>query len=370
MRYLLVILGVIALLGGLGLIKGAQITSLISFGKQAEAAGPPPEAVSVAKATEQSWESTLEAVGTVASSRGVTVSTQAAGNVTRIHFDSGDQVKQGQVLVELDSRVERAQLRALVVRRDLAKTTLGRTRLLAKEGVVAQAQLDNDESQLESAAAEIKALQAQIALKTVRAPFAGKLGIRAVNLGQYLNPGTAITELESEKGTFVDFTLPQEQLSELAVGMPVRVRLEDGSGKEHTGELSAIDPNVDQQTRAIRLRATFPERTPGLRPGMFVRVGVVQPKKVKVVAVPVTAVVHASYGDSVYVVEDGKPHKTARQQFVRTGPRRGDFVAVLEGVKPGQTIVSLGSFKLRNGAPIVEGETKLDPKLDPRPENR
>jgi len=384
LRYLAAFIAVVALLGSLGAIKGLQIKSLIQFGQSAKQAGPPPEAVALAKAEAQAWESTLEAVGSVASSRGVAVSSQAPGVVTAIRFDSGDVVKRGQVLVELDSRVERAQLAALRVRRDLAETTVKRTRALVSNGVATPAQLDNDESALRSANAEITALQAQIALKSVRAPFSGRLGIRAVNLGQYLNPGAPVAELEATEGTFVDFTLPQGQLGKVSVGAPVRVRVEDVGGKDLAGAISAVEPAVDSVTRSVRLRASIPKGGEGLSPGMFVRVQVVLPEKKELVVVPATAVVRASYGDSVFVVvprepgspgadqtPDGKPVSIARQKFVRTGPSRGDFVAVLEGVKPGEVVVSLGAFKLRNGAPVFESDSvKLEPKLRPRVENR
>jgi membrane fusion protein (multidrug efflux system) len=381
-RYVIAVVFVVAVLGALGALKGAQISALIHFGESAKAAGPPPEAVTVAKANAQTWEATLQAVGSVTTSRGVAVSSQAGGVVTKIRFDSGDVVKQGRVLVELDSRVERAQLASARVRRDLAEANVKRTRELAKSGVATQAELDNNESLLRSADAEIKSIQAQLALKIVRAPFSGKLGIRAVNLGQFLSPGTPVTELEATRATFVDFTLPQEQVGDVAVGMEVRASVE--GKKAELGNITAIEPNVDAVTRAVRLRAALPNSSAALRPGMFVSVAVVLPKKRDVVAVPATAVVHASYGDSVFVVEpkpaaepgtrqtpDGKTVNVARQQFVRTGESRGDFVAIEKGVTAGQTLVSLGAFKLRNGAPVFESDSAaLDPKLHPQLENR
>lgn len=382
-RYFVAVIAVLIVLGGLGAIKGAQIASLISFGEKAKAAGPPPEAVALAKSKVETWESTLDAVGSVASSRGVAVSTQAAGTVTRIQFESGDTVKKGQVLVQLDTRVEQAQLTAQRVRRDLAETNVKRTRMLAKNGVATPAQLDADESALRSANADIAASQAQIALKIIRAPFSGKLGIREVNVGQYLSPGTPIAELEAEKGTFVDFTLPQEQLDEVKVGTPVRVWIE-GTQKKHAGSVSAVEPNVDATTRSVRLRATVPNAEATLPPGAFVRVQVVLPDRRKIVAVPATAIVHASYGDSIFVVgekgeddpgakqtEDGKPALIAHQKFVVTGPSRGDFVAVEKGLAAGEQIVSLGAFKLRNNAPVFESDNvKLEPSLAPKVENR
>jgi membrane fusion protein (multidrug efflux system) len=304
--------------------------------------------------------------------------------VTKIRFESGAMVKQGQVLVELDTSVERAQLASARSRRDLAAVTAKRSRTLVQEKVMAQAQLDNDEATLRTANTEIAALQAQIERKVVRAPFKGRLGIRAVDVGQYLNPGTKLTVLEQVGAVFVDFSLPQQRLSSLKEGMPVRIVVEGASGFTSDGTVSAVEPAVDNATRSIKVRAAVPNPEDKLRPGMFAQVSLILPKRAPVVSVPATAVIHASYGDSVFVIEDkpadapgmsktpdGKPVKLARQHFVRTGEARGDFVSILDGVKAGQEVVSSGAFKLRNGAPVVVDNTvKSDPKLNPRPENR
>lgn len=383
-RWLLTIVGIFVVIGTLTALKGAQIGMLIGFGKQAEKDGPPPEAVSTAVAEEQAWEGTLSAVGSIASTKGVALAADAPGVVTRIHFDSGATVKQGQVLVEIDANVERAQLASAIARKELATTTIARTRALASKGAISQAQLDADEAALRTATTDVEGLQAQIAKKTIRAPFAGKLGIRSVNLGQYLQPGTPVTVLETIDALHVDFSLPQEQLARVAVGQPVRVTLEGTAASPLAGTIAAVDPTVDATTRTIKLRADVAAKTDALRPGMFVRVEVILPEKTKSVIVPATAVVHAPYGDSVFVVEprksdapgvattpDGKPVKVARQQFVRIGDARGDFASVLEGVKPSEEIVSAGAFKLRNNAPVVVDNTKQPaPKLDPHPENR
>lgn len=383
-RYLVVIGGLLLLVGGLVALKGAQIGKLIGFGKAMEKSGPPPEIVSSSVAEKQAWEGSLSSIGTVASSKGVTLSNDLPGVVSRILFESGATVREGQVLVELDTSVERAQLASAIARRDLATKTIDRTRSLVASGSLSQAQLDNDESLLRTATTDVEGIQAQIARKTVRAPFAGKLGIRQVNLGQYLGPGTPITVLETIDALHVDFTLPQQRLSELKVGMPVRIQLEAEAGAPIQGTIGAIDPAVDATTRTIRLRANVPNATEALRPGMFVRVSVLLPGDESVVAVPATAILHAPYGDSVFVVEDkpagspgdattrdGKTVKSARQQFVRVGLARGDFVSVLDGVKPGQELVIAGGFKLRNGAPIVVDNTKRPAfQLNPHPENR
>ncbi len=384
MRYVAAVLGLLLLIGGLAGVKGKQIASLMAMGKQMQKAGPPPEAVNTTVLQEQSWEGTLSAVGSVAAAKGVEISNDAPGVVWRIDFESGATVRQGQPLVELDSRVERAQLASARARQELAEVQAKRSRALVQSNAIAQSQLDADESAFKTSAADVSGLEAQIDRKIVRAPFAGRLGIRAVNLGQYLNPGTTLTVLEQIDSVFVDFTLPQQQLASLKVGTPVRAMVEGADGATYSGVIAAIDPSVDSTTRSLKLRASVPNDHEKLRPGMFVNVSVVLPKTAPFVALPVTAVVHASYGDSVFVVEDkkddsgspvfgadGKPAKIARQQFVKVGEQRGDYVAAIDGVKAGQELVTAGAFKLHNSSPVtVKNEVNLDAKLSPRPENR
>jgi membrane fusion protein, multidrug efflux system len=384
MRYVVAGLALLVLVGGLFAVKFTQISSLISSGKQMEKLGPPPEAVGTAMSQEETWGGSLSAVGTITSVKGVAISNEVPGIVSAIHFDSGARVKAGQVLVELDSKAERAQLASIEARKELATVNVGRTRKLVADNAIAKAQLDTDESALKTSSADLGALKAQIERKLVRAPFSGRLGIRQINLGQYLNPGTPVTELEATDMVFVDFSLPQQRLQTVSVGMPVRVSVEGIAGPSAEGTIAAINSTVDATTRTLKLRATVPNKDEKLRPGMFAKVAVVLPEQGRVVSIPANAVVHASYGDSVFVVEDkkdasgstargpdGKPAKVARQQFVRLGESRGDFVAVADGVKPGQEVVTAGAFKLRNGVGVVvNNDVKLDPQLAPRPENR
>ena len=376
-------MGVLSLLGGLGGLKAAQIKSLLAYGRAAAAMGPPPEVVGTMEAKEQTWENRLFSVGTIAPARGVTVSNDAPGVVTAIKFQSGQTVRRGQMLVELDSRVERAELASLRAQAGLARVSAGRTRALFKDDAVPKAQLDNAESALQSASANAAALQAQIDRKIVRAPFDGRLGIRLVNLGQYLNPGTAITSLQSSDQNYVDFALPQQQLKQIAVGTVVRIN-EGLPGPRAEAAIAAIDPTLDPVTRSGRVRAAVRKMDGVLSPGMFVNVSVVLPDRREVTLVGATSLIHASFGDSVFAVEerkddqgalltgpDGKPAKVVRQQFVKTGEARGDFVEILEGVKLGQEIVAQGAFKLRNGAPVmVNNSVKVELQLAPRPENR
>jgi len=374
MRYVVPLAILVAIVAGLGITKSRQISILMKAGEAMKKSGPPPESVGTAVAKEETWEGTIAAVGSVAAVRGVAVGSEVPGVVTAIKFESGDVVKAGQILVELDTSVERAQLASLEARRELAQVGADRSRRLAAGEFVAKAQLDTDDAQLKGAVADASALKAQIERKTLRAPFAGRLGLRTVNLGQYLNPGTPVTVLESLGSVYVDFSLPQEDLSMVKVGTAVRVTL--GNGAELDGTIGAIDPTVDAVSRTIKLRASVPNKKEGLRPGMFVRVTVVRDQKSKVTTAPITSVVHASYGDSVFVVEDkkdesGATSKIARQQFVRLGPARGDFVAIVDGVKAGQELVTAGAFKLRNGSPvIVNNEIKPTPSLQPKVENQ
>jgi membrane fusion protein (multidrug efflux system) len=388
MRFVIAASLCLLVIGVLAGTKFAQISSLIRFGHAAQAAGPPPEAVGTAVAKGGAWESVLEAVGSVAAGRGVTISNEIPGVVHAIRFESGAKVRAGQVLVELDAGVERAQLASLRARRDLATTTATRTRRLEASGASTKVQLDTDEAQLKTVSADAQALLAQIQKKTIRAPFAGKLGIRSVNLGQYLNPGTAITVLESLDAVYIDFTVPQQQVARAPVGTPVRIVLPGTQPPQMlTGKIAAVDPNADAVTRAVKLRASVQEdktNADKLRPGMFVNVSVVLPERANVVFVPATAIMRAPYGNSVFIVEDrkddqgrpangpnGRPAKVARQQFVRIGVSRGDFVAIEEGVTAGQEVVMLGAFKLRNGAPVmVNNQTKLAPSQTPSPQNR
>jgi membrane fusion protein (multidrug efflux system) len=375
-------LAVIVILAG---TKFAQISSLIRAGQAAQAAGPPPEAVGTAIAQSGTWDSMLEAVGNVAAARGVIISNEVPGVVRAIRFESGAKVRAGQVLIELDATVERAQLASLKARQELASTNAGRTRYLAESGAYTKAQLDSDEAQLKTVNADVGALEAQIDRRVVRAPFAGKLGIRSINLGQYLNPGTPISSLESLEAVFVDFTVPQQDLGRVPVGATARVVLPDTRPpKQLEAKVAAVDPSVDSVTRAVKLRASVKDEKDDLRPGMFVNVSVELPEQKTVVSVPATAVLRAPYGDSVYIVEphkddkgkpvngmDGKPGTIARQQFVRIGQFRGDFVAIADGITAGQEVVTQGAFKLRNGAPImVNNSVKMNPSLTPRPENR
>lgn len=382
MRKGLAALAVLLVLGGLAGIKWSQISTILAHAQDAERQGPPPEVVGTSIAGEQVWQQTLDAVGTVASTRDVAIRAEVPGLVTRVHFESGATVREGEVLVELDAGVERADLAGALADAELARVTANRTRGLVQHGAAAANELDSAEAELASAGARVASLRALIEKKTIRAPFSGRVGIREVEVGEYVDAGATVTAIGGPGGVFVDFSLPQDALSALATGMPVRVQL----GEEHTfeGSLSALEPTVQPSTRAVGLRAAVEDGEELLRPGMFVDVAVGLPRRETRVVVPATAIVHAPYGDSVFQVEDrdastpgarrapdGRPIRVARQTFVQIAERRGDFVAIGEGIAAGREIVTAGAFKLRNGAPIVvDPSAAPGAELDPRPESR
>jgi membrane fusion protein, multidrug efflux system len=334
-------------------IKFLQIHKMIAFGKTFV---PPPDTVSSAVAHEEKWEDTLTAVGSVNAAQGVIVSPEIAGTVTEIHFESGATVNKGDLLVKLDTSSEEAQLRAVEAQVEFARLNAERTRELRKDKTVSQSELDSAEATLKQFQANADEIRATIEKKNIRAPFAGKLGIRLVNLGEQLDVGKGIVSLQSLTPVFADFSLPQQNLSQLKTGLPVQVTCDAYPDQTFDGTLTAINPDLDSTTRSVTLRATFENTNQLLRPGMFVRVAVVLPQAQPVLAIPATAILSAPFGDSVYVIEQSTNSAgglVVRQQFVRTGQSHGDSVSVLSGLKPGDKVVSAGLFKLRNGAPVT-----------------
>jgi membrane fusion protein (multidrug efflux system) len=359
-RILFTIVGLFVLVGVLGGIKALQILRMTANGKQFV---PPPETVTAVEVHMESWESLLTSVGSLEAVQGVMVTAELTGKVVNIAFEPGAMVRTGDLLVQQDISSETAQLRSAEAEVALAKITLERTRKLLTEKTVSQSQYDNADAQYKQAAAQVDNIRAAIAKKTIRAPFAGRLGIRLVNLGQILNEGEAIVSLQSLDPIFVNFFLPQQQLEQIQPGFTVRVTTDALPGKIIEGKITAINPAVDAATRNIQVQATVVNPRERLRPGMFVNVAVVLPAQDKVLAIPVTAVLYATYSDSVFVVEEKKseknsqPGKIVRQRFVRLGEKRGDFTAVSSGLKENETIVSTGVFKLRNGQAVVVDNT-------------
>ena len=370
-RLIFTIVGLFVLIVVLGGIKGLQISRMAADGKQFV---PPPETVTTVKVHKESWESLLTSVGSLEAVQGVMVTAELTGKVVHIAFEPGATVRAGDLLVQQDISSETAQLRASEAAVALAKTTLERTRKLLAEKTVSQSQYDTADAQFKQATAQFDTIRAAIAKKTIRAPFNGRLGIRLINLGQILNEGEAIVSLQSLDPIFVNFSLPQQQLAQVQTGLTVRVTTDVLPGQMIEGKITAINPAVDTATRNLRVQATVANSKEHLRPGMFVNVAVVLPAQDKVLPIPATAVLYAPYGDSVFVVEEKReqnspPGKIVRQQFVRLGKKRGDFIAVSSGLNEGETIISTGVFKLRNGQAVVVDNTlapefKLMPKAN------
>ncbi len=372
------ILIAIAVLLGLGVVIAALYWEKISHQFGAMGAGGPTaavEAVTTAKVEAQAWNPTLKAVGTLTAENGVTLSAEVAGTVLRIDFESGAKVEAGTLLAQLDVRVEEAQLKASEARADLARINVERIRELRSRDTLAQSELDAGEAQVKQTLAEVEAIKAAIERKSFRAPFAGTLGIRKVNVGQYVNAGQAIVELQTLDPIHVDFSLPQRNVADIAVGQPVAVTTDGAPGVAFAGKVTSFDPRVDAATRNLRIRATLANTGERLRPGMFANVDVSLPAGAPVVVIPVSAVLFAPYGDSVYVLErkkgaDGKEALSVRQQTIRLGATRGDFVAVLSGLHAGDEIVSTAAFKLRNGGLVRINNAVVPPaQLEPKPAN-
>lgn len=370
-RMIQMLAAVVVIVAILGFIKFQQIQGAIAAGKNFQM---PPEAVTTVVAQPSQWESSIEAVATVTPVQGVTLAADQPGVVEKILFQSGARVREGQVLVQLDVSQERAQLAAAEARRDLAKQSLGRSRSLLGEGAIAQAEYDQAEAQFKDADATVKAIEAAIARKTIRAPFSGTTGIRQVNLGQYVNSGDPIVPLQSLERMFVDFSVPQHQVAALRPGATVQLA-DSGSAVLATGRITAINPVADEATRNVQVQATFENRAGKLRPGMYVTARVQAGGTRSVVAVPVSAINYAPYGNSVFIVEemkgqDGKAYQGVRQQFVQLGESRGDQVAVLSGIEAGQEVATSGVFKLRSGAAVVvNNDVQPSNNPAPRPED-
>ncbi len=352
----------------LGFVKFRQIQTAIAQGSSFQ---PPPEAVTTVVAKQETWLGTLNVIGTAAAVQGVTVSADLPGTVDRIAFDSGKSVNVGDVLVELDTRQERAQLAAMEAQRDLARINFGRMQQLVKEGVIAQTEFDNATAQQKATEAQVGEIRATIARKTIRAPFAGILGIRQANLGQYLSAGEAIVSLQSLNPIYVNFGVPQQTAAQVRVGRALSVSSDYVSGIKFAGRVTALDSIVNEATRNIQVQATLANPGGKLRPGMFVQVEIVTGTDRPVIALPASAINYAPYGDSVYVVSDlkdphGKAYRGVSQRFVKLEGSHGDQVAVVSGVKPGDEVVSSGVFKLRNGA-AVQVNNKVQPGNNPAP---
>jgi membrane fusion protein, multidrug efflux system len=369
-RVIIAVVLILAIVGGLAAVKVSQISKMIAGAK---AYTTPPESVSSSTVREESWQSSLTAIGSITAAQGVTITPEISGIVREIGFESGAAVAKEDLLVRLDTSSEKAQLTAVEAQLELAELSLKRVEKLRSENTVSQSELDAAAAAVKQYKANADTIKATIEKKTIRAPFAGRTGIRMVNLGQYLETGKPIVSLQSLSPIYGDLSLPQQELARLKTGMVVRLVTDAYPDRQFEGKLTAINPDLDPATRSVGLQASFENADQSLRPGMFARMEVLLGEAHKVLVIPKTAVLSAPFGDSVYVIEsstgkDGKPELKVRQQFIRTGAGRGDFVSVESGLKAGERIVSAGLFKLRNGVSVVENNS-LAPKAaeSPRP---
>ena len=332
---------------------------------------PPPAAVTTVVVKGQTWQPVLSSVGSMKAVNGVVLSTDLAGIVAEIAFESGASVKKGDLIVKLDTQQEDAQVRSSEAKLSLARTDLVRKRDLITKKAIAESDYDAAESQLKQMLAAVEETKALVSRKKITAPFDGLVGIRQVNLGQYLQPGAPIAPLESLDPIYVEFSVPQQNFDLIAVGKKVRLSASGVTGKQFAGEITAIDSRVDETTRNVMVQGTVKNPDQALRPGMFVNVEVLLPEKEGVLAIPSSAIAYAPYGDSVYIVRDaeganGSGGKQVVQKFVKLGPKRGDQVSVVSGLKEGDEVVSSAVFKMRPKAP-VKVDNSVQPGNSPNP---
>jgi membrane fusion protein, multidrug efflux system len=371
-RMILMLVVLAALLGGLGFAKFRQVETAIAQGASYQ---PPPTAVTTVVARKETWPSTLSVIGTAAAVEGITLSADLPGTIDKIHFESGQWVHEGDILIELDTRQERAQLASLEAQRDLARINYGRANELAKAGVISRSEFDNATTQQKATEAQVGDIRAAIARKTIHAPFSGLLGIRQVSLGQYLAAGQAIVSLQSLSPIYVNFGVPQQDTPKVIPGHVLRVTNSDLPGMGFPGRITALDSVISEQTRNIQVQATVTNKENKLRPGMFVQVELPMGQPRQVVPLPASAINYAPYGDSVFVVSEmkdpkGNTYRGVRQQVVKVEGSRGDQVAIISGINPGDEVVSSGVFRLRNGAPVqVNNTVKPSNSASPKPED-
>jgi len=365
------IAGVVALFVLFGLIKGLQISTMISAGKKMT---PPPATVTSAVVKAEDWAPTLSAVGSISAVQGAVVATELGGVVSQIAFENGSTAKKGDLLVQLDASAEEAQLHSAEADVELARSDLERSRDLATRKVISKAELDAAESKFKQKGGSVDQMRSMITKKTIRAPFDGQLGIRQVNAGQMINAGQQVISLQSLDPVFADFALPQQNFAKLSQGLEIRVTTDAVPGRVFTGKLTAVNSMVDVATRNVTVQATLENPDHVLRPGMFGKVEVVLPEKQRALVIPGSAISYAPFGDSVYVIEKKKDPKTGqdsqtiRQQFVRVGEARGDLVSITNGLKVGDTVVGTGVFKLRNGMAVtINNDLAPKPQVNPTP---
>jgi membrane fusion protein (multidrug efflux system) len=355
-----------------GAIFGFQTFKSAMIKKFMAGMSSPPQTVSATKVSSSEWQPQLEAVGSLRAVKGADLSLEVSGVVDSISFNSGDDVAEGAVLLKLRSDDDQAKLESLQATADLNQITLDRDQKQFKIQAVSQANLDTDVANLKNAKAQAAQQQAILDKKTLRAPFAGHLGIRAVDLGQFLSAGTTIVTLQALDPVFLDFFVPQQAVAQVRLGQKVAVKIDAYKDQTFAGEITAVNPRVDASSRNVQIRATLKNADRKLIPGMYATVDIATGAPQNYVTLPQTAITYNPYGDTVYIVDSkgadaaGKPTLIARQTFVTTGDTRGDQVAVLKGVKDGDTVVTAGQIKLHNGSSVLI-DNSITPTADAAP---
>ena len=376
-RIAVAVLGLIAIIAGLAFVKFDQIVSMIEAG---ESMSPPATAITAVDVQAVTWETSLQTIGTLEAAQGVVITADLPGRVTALFFDGGERVKNGDLLVEQDVSTESAQLSAAESDLVLAQNNLDRVARLFRSKVVSRSEFDAARSQATLAEAQVDNITSSLDKKQISAPFDGRLGLRLVDIGQDLSQGVPIVSLQAFDPMRVNFSLPQKALATVSSGLDVRVTTSAVPNKVFTGKITAIDTEINTSTRTVRAQATLDAQAdkndsstaglPDLLPGMFANVEVVLPIKRELLMIPLTAVSFATYGDSVFILEENDQSQLiARQQFVQLGERRGDFVEVTKGLKASQTIANDGVFKLRQGAPVVINDEGTEAEIAPQPDN-
>lgn len=368
-RMIIMLIAVAVVLGG---VFGFQAFKAHMIKQVMAKLANPPQTVSTVIAKYQAWQPQVSAIGTLRARNGAALSLQQAGIVSEIDFKSGDDVRAGQVLLRLRSEDDIAKLHALQATADLAQVNYQRDLRQFKVQAVSRASLDSDLATLKSDQAQVEEQQALVDQKVLRAPFAGHLGIRKVDLGQYLPAGTQVVTLQALDPLFVDFYLPQQALADIKVGDTVAVYVDTWPGQKFSGQVTAINPQVDSSSRNVQIRAVLHNPSHRLLPGMFATLDISTGTERRYITLPQTAVAYNPYGDTVYVVlhkgtnAAGKPQLLAQQTFVTTGATRGDQIAIVKGIKAGDVIVSGGQIKLHNDSPVEINNT-VQPLNNPHP---
>jgi membrane fusion protein (multidrug efflux system) len=350
----------------LGLVFGSMFGWKSWQGQQAAllATMPPPATVAAAEVQVESWQPHLQAVGSLVANQGILVTTEVAGKVSEIRFESGQQVEVGTLLLQLDDSIDRAELEGIVAERRLAEMQFKRREELVEKKTISRSDYDEARLRLDNAAAQLATKQAQIAKKRITAPFSGLLGIRQVDLGEYLQPGAAIVPLQQLDPLFVDYALPERHLDQVSVGQAVEIEVQAFPGEVFTGRISALNPGIDPGTRSLRIRATLENPQSRLRPGMFAQVRTVLPQRSGVLTLPRTAITYNPYGDSVFVILEGETGAMVQRRQVETGGVRDGRVEIVAGLEAGARVVIAGQVKLRNDQSVVVDNTiALDPQI-------